>query len=136
MKEGLTFDQLPIAVCQLDRQLGNIERLLSQKSESSATEQPDQLLTVQQVAKILRLSVSTVYRKIISGELVSVKICGRKYVRLTDLIIYIRSEKCAKRSKVKQKSTLTFLRNSLRWIWRNREIFRWIALWLKTFFEG
>lgn len=112
------------------------EALEAQPMHTTTNEEPEKFLSISETAKILELSISTVYRKIISGELVSVKICGRKYVRLTDLIIYIRSEKSGKTSKIERKSTLIFLRNSLRWIWRNREIFRWIALFLKSIFEG
>src|SRR5664280_410993 len=56
----ITFELLPQAVTQLLNKLENIERLLLEKSKEPQPE-PDELLTVQQTAAILSLSVPTIY---------------------------------------------------------------------------
>ena len=56
----LTFDQLPKAVQDISDKVNNIERLLLAKSETELSETPD-LLTIQQAAQFISLSVPTMY---------------------------------------------------------------------------
>lgn len=56
----ITFDNLPQAVSRVFDKLETIERLLLSK-ESESQPEPDELLTVQQVASFLNLSVPTIY---------------------------------------------------------------------------
>lgn len=60
MENDITFDSLPQAVAKLLSKVEKIERLLSEKDNS--THPPgDELLTIQQAADMLHLSVPTVY---------------------------------------------------------------------------
>lgn len=63
----IRFDQLLTAVSGLYTKLENIERLLQQKSEPQS--KADELLTVQDIANFLSLSVPTIYGLISEGEL-------------------------------------------------------------------
>lgn len=58
----------------------------------------DQLLTLQQVADRLQVSMSTVHRKVKAGELVVVKIGRNLRVRPEDLDAYIEASRKAGRS--------------------------------------
>jgi len=49
--ENLTFDQLPQAVCQLNKKLERIEGLLLQQSNPQLTEQADQWFDLNELVK-------------------------------------------------------------------------------------
>lgn len=89
--ETLSFDQLPTAVSQLNKKLDNIERLLLEKNEQQPTEQPDQLLTVQEAAEFLSLTVPTVYSKVSKGELPVMKRSKRLYFSRLELMEYLKA---------------------------------------------
>jgi hypothetical protein len=57
--ESITFDQLPAAVSKLTFEVSEIKRLLLQK-ETALPPVPETLLTVQEAAKFLSLSVPVV----------------------------------------------------------------------------
>ena len=54
----ITFEQLPTAFTQLYNKVESIERLLQLKHELP---EADQLLTIQEAAEFLKLSVPTLY---------------------------------------------------------------------------
>jgi excisionase family DNA binding protein len=88
----LQFNDLPKAVTSLQETVNNIERLLLQKSNEQPTEQ-DELLTVQDTAKFLSLSVPTVYSLISRGELPVMKRSKRCYFSKVELINYLKQGK-------------------------------------------
>jgi excisionase family DNA binding protein len=90
MIEILTFDQLPTAVNQLSKKLENIERLLLEKSNQAPKDHPEQLLTIQQAAEFLSLSVPTLYTKVSKGELPVMKRSKRLYFSRTELMEYLK----------------------------------------------
>lgn len=61
------------------------------------TKTPEKLLTVEEVAEILRVSLTTVYRRIQSGELPYIKL-GHRQVRVKpeDLEAYIDAHRIAR----------------------------------------
>ena len=67
--EQVTFNDLPKAVTMLTKEVGELKRLLIEKQEQTPTEQPEQLLTIQEAAKFLNLKVPTIYSKVSKGEL-------------------------------------------------------------------
>ncbi|WP_375587133.1 helix-turn-helix transcriptional regulator [Flagellimonas aurea] len=69
MEQNLTFDGLPKAVTMLTKEVSEIKRLLIEKQERIPTKDPEQLLTVSGLAKILDLSKATIYTKHSKGEL-------------------------------------------------------------------
>lgn len=64
-------------------------KLRAASDEGGASTEPSiDMLTVTEVAEALRLAASTVYRKVRSGAIPSVKIGGSRRVRRTDLAAY------------------------------------------------
>lgn len=90
--ENLTFDQLPTAVTFLTKEVNELKRLLIEKQEQPPTEQTEQLLTVQQAAEFLSLSVPTIYSKVSRAELPVMKMKGGKrlYFSSTELMDYLK----------------------------------------------
>ena len=85
----ITFEQLPKAVTLLTNEVSEIRRLLLERSNEPQPEQ-DQLLTVQQTAQFLSLSVPTIYGLIHKGELPVMKRSKRCYFSKVELINYLR----------------------------------------------
>jgi len=96
MKENPTFDQLPEAVNQLDSKLDNIERLLLRQNEQKLSVLQDKLVTIQEAANFLSLSVPTIYSKVSKGELPVMKRTKRLYFSLQELTEYLKAgrKKC------------------------------------------
>lgn len=88
----LQFNDLPKAVTSLQETVNNIERLLLQKSNEHQPE-ADELLTVQDTAKFLTLSVPTIYGLIAKGELPVMKRSKRCYFSKVELINYLKQGK-------------------------------------------
>ncbi len=57
--EPITFEQLPTAFTHLANEVSEIKRLLQLKNEPPP--EADELLTIQQAAELLILSVPTIY---------------------------------------------------------------------------
>lgn len=90
MEQNLTFDQLPKAVTMLTKEVSELKRLLIEKQEQTPTEQPEQLLTVQEAAQFLNLTVPTMYSKVSKGELPVMKRSKRLYFSSTELMEYLK----------------------------------------------
>jgi len=60
------------------------------RTEQSPTENPEQLLTVQEAAKFLNLTVATIYSKVSRGELPVMKRSKRLYFSQTELLEYLK----------------------------------------------
>lgn len=81
----------------IDSRLSNIENLLldikHQPKDTVANQESDSLLTVEDAANFLHLSVPTIYTKISKGELPVIKNNGSKrcYFLKSDLITYLKS---------------------------------------------
>jgi excisionase family DNA binding protein len=85
-----TFEQLPTAVNQLNQRLENIEKLLIQKNQQHQTEPAEQLLTIQEAAEFLNLTVPTLYSKVSKGELPVMKRSKRLYFSSIELVQYLK----------------------------------------------
>nr|NQU93080.1 helix-turn-helix domain-containing protein [Bacteroidota bacterium] len=90
MTEILTFDQLPKAVTMLTNEVSELKQLLLNKSEQQPTDPPEQLLTIQEAAEFLSLTVPTLYSKCSKGELPVMKRSKRLYFSRTELMDYIK----------------------------------------------
>jgi excisionase family DNA binding protein len=86
----ITFEQLPKAVNQLNERLENIERLLLQRNQQPQKEE-DQLLTIQQAAKILCLSVPTIYGLVSRSEIPCMKKGKRLYFSKEEITGWIKT---------------------------------------------
>jgi len=89
MYSEITFNNLPEAVRELHVEVSEIKRLLLEKGKEQLTER-DELLTVQDTAKFLSLSVPTVYTLISKGELPVMKRSKRCYFSKVELINYLK----------------------------------------------
>jgi excisionase family DNA binding protein len=79
----------------IDSRLSNIENLLldlkhTPKEKGNTQPEADELLTVQDTAKFLSLSVATIYDKIHKGELPVMKRSKRCYFSKFELIAYLK----------------------------------------------
>jgi len=86
----LNFDSLPQVVQELNEKIDHITKLLESPKQ---VENPNQLLTVQDAANFLNLSVSTIYNKVNKRELPAMKKGRRLYFSRTELLNYIKSGK-------------------------------------------
>ena len=113
MTENLTFDQLPKAVTMLTKEVSELKRLLIEKQEQPTTEQPEKLLTIQEAAQFLNLTVPTIYSKVSKGELPVMKRSKRLYFSSIQLMQYIKDG--AKRSNAEiEAEAEAYLSNSKR----------------------
>lgn len=89
---NFTFEQLPKAVNDLQETVNEIKRLLLIKSNDPQPK-ADELLTVQDTAKFLTLSVPTVYGLISKGSIPCMKRSKRVYFSKAELINYLQQGK-------------------------------------------
>ncbi len=86
----LTFEMLPDAFSQMFCKIENIERIL-QKQATSAHPQSDELLSVEQAAVFLKLSVPTIYGLVSRREIPSMKKGKRLYFSKQELTNWIKT---------------------------------------------
>lgn len=91
MEQVLTFDKLPEAVTMLRKEVSELKRLLIEKQEQAPTEQPEQLLTIQEAAEFLSLTVPTMYSKCSKNEISFMKRSKRLYFSRTELMEYVKA---------------------------------------------
>jgi excisionase family DNA binding protein len=89
--EQLTFEQLPKAFSQFSDRLENIEKLLLQKSNPTTIPETDQLLTIQQAAELITLSVPTLYGLVSRKEIPVSKRGKRLYFSKFELTDWIKA---------------------------------------------
>jgi len=90
MERIFTFDQLPQQVANLTKEVGELKRLFLKTSEQISTTSSEQLLTVQEAAKFLNLTVPTIYSKVSKGELPVMKRSKRLYFSREELTNYVK----------------------------------------------
>ena len=100
----LTFDQLPIAVTLLTKEVSELKRLLIEKQEQITSEQPEQLLNVQEAAQFLNLTVPTIYSKVSKGELPVMKRSKRLYFSRTELLDYLKEGRKKSNAEIEQEA--------------------------------
>src|SRR5690554_3617108 len=104
MTENLTFDQLPKAVIMLTKEVSELKRLLIEKQEQKPTDQPEQLLTIQEAAEFLSLTVPTMYSKVSKGELPVMKRGKRLYFSRTELLEYLKEGRRKTNAEIEQEA--------------------------------
>jgi excisionase family DNA binding protein len=87
-----TFEELPQAVTNLTSEVSELKRLLLERSNEHQPE-ADELMTVQDAANFLRLSVPTVYGLISKGNLPVMKRSKRCYFSKLELMEYLKQGK-------------------------------------------
>ena len=101
--ENLTFDKLPEAVTMLTKEVSELKRLLIEKQEQPTTP-PEQLLTIQQAAEFLSLTVPTMYSKVSKGELPVMKRSKRLYFSRTELLDYLKDGRKKSNAEIEQEA--------------------------------
>ena len=101
--ETLTFDQLPNAVAMLTKEVRELKRLFIERQETP-TDQPEQLLTIQEAADFLSLTVPTMYSKVSKGELPVMKRSKRLYFSRTELLEYLKDGRKKSNAEVEQEA--------------------------------
>lgn len=104
MTENLTFDQLPKAVIMLTKEVSELKRLLIEKQEQTPTEQTEQLLTIQEAAQFLNLTVPTMYSKVSKGELPVMKRGKRLYFSNIELLEYLKEGRRKSNAEIEQEA--------------------------------
>jgi excisionase family DNA binding protein len=110
MTENLTFDQLPKAVTMLTKEVSELKRLLIEKQEQPTTP-PEQLLTIQEAAEFLSLTVPTMYSKVSKGELPVMKRSKRLYFSRTELLDYLKEGRRKTNAEIEQEAKAYLLNN-------------------------
>tara|TARA_R110000803_G_scaffold75179_2_gene139497 strand:+ start:1528 stop:1872 length:345 start_codon:yes stop_codon:yes gene_type:complete len=104
MCENLTFDLLPQAVTQLTNEVSDLKRLIIKNQEHTPTEQLEQLLTIQEAAEFLKLTVPTIYSKVSKGELPVMKRSKRLYFSSTELMEYLKGGRKKSNAEIEQEA--------------------------------
>lgn len=93
MEKTITFDSLPEAVGRLGEEIREIKSMLVQRVEPQPAPPQDEILTTEEAAAFLRLSVATIYTKVSRGELTAMKQGNRLYFSKFELMDYLRAGK-------------------------------------------
>ena len=91
----------------IEARLSSIENLildLKQPQEVEPTEPPEQLLTVQEAAQFLNLTVPTIYSKVSKGELPVMKRSKRLYFSSTELMEYLKEGRKKSNAEIEQEA--------------------------------
>jgi excisionase family DNA binding protein len=90
--ENVVFTNLSIPeIRQLFRQELETYFETNKQTEQPPTDQPEQLLTIQEAAEFLSLTVPTMYSKTSKGELPVMKRSKRLYFSRTELLEYLKA---------------------------------------------
>ncbi len=108
----LQFNDLPKAIVELQESVNEIKQLLLQKTDDTKSES-DELLTVEDTAKFLSLSVPTIYGLISKGDLPMMKRGKRCYFSKKELIEYLREGRRKTNSEIQREANNRTKRNSL-----------------------
>jgi len=109
--ENLTFDKLPEAVTMLTKEVSELKRLLIEKQEQP-TDQPEQLLTIDEVATLLHLTKPTVYSKVSKNELPGVCKQGKRlYFDRQTIIDWIKQGRKKSNAEIEQEAKAYLLNN-------------------------
>ncbi|WP_017732238.1 helix-turn-helix domain-containing protein [Nafulsella turpanensis] len=111
MNENLTFDQLPKAVTMLTQEVSELKKLLLEKREQHPANAPEQLLTVQEAAEFLNLTVPTIYSKVSKGELPVMKRSKRLYFSRTELLDYLKEGRKKSNAEIESDAEAYLLNN-------------------------
>lgn len=89
--EHYSFDQLPEAVGLIQEKLRKIESLLLLQTEHPQQNAQEELLTVEEAAEFLKLSVPTIYGKVSKREIPANKKDKRLYFFRSELEKWVRA---------------------------------------------
>lgn len=76
----------------------------NKQGNTQTTDQPEQLLTVQEAAQFLKLTRPTIYSKVSKGELPVMKRSKRLYFSSTELMEYIKEGRKKSNAEIEQEA--------------------------------
>jgi len=92
----------------IEARLSSIENLIldlkHKPTKFEPTEQPEQLLTIQEAAEFLSLSVPTIYSKVSKGELPVMKRSKRLYFSRIELLEYLKDGRKKSNAEIEQEA--------------------------------
>jgi len=88
--------------------------LRNNKQEQPPTDQPEQLLTIQEAAEFLSLTVPTMYSKVSKGELPVMKRSKRLYFSRTELVAYLKEGRKKSNAEIEQEAEAYLINNKRR----------------------
>lgn len=88
----------------------------NKQTDTKSTDQPEQLLTIQQASELLSLSVPTLYTKVSKGELPVCKAPGSKrlYFSRTELMEYVKTGRKLTNAEIEAEADTYLLNNKKR----------------------
>lgn len=81
------------------------------RNEQPTTDQPEQLLTIQEAAEFLSLTVPTMYSKVSKREIPCMKRSKRLYFSRTELLEYLKDGRKKSNAEIEQESKAYLLNN-------------------------
>ena len=81
------------------------------RNEQPTTDQPEQLLTIQEAAEFLSLTVPTMYSKVSKGELPVMKRSKRLYFSRTELLEYLKDGRKKSNAEIEAEAKAYLLNN-------------------------
>lgn len=103
--ENVVFTNLSIPeIRQLFRQELETYFETNKQPEQPTTDQPEQLLTIQEAAEFLSLTVATLYSKVSKGELPVMKRSKRLYFSRTELLEYLKDGRKKSNAEIEQEA--------------------------------
>lgn len=99
----------------IEARLSSIENLIldlkHKPTKVEPTDQPEQLLTIQEAAEFLSLTVPTMYSKVSKGELPVMKRSKRLYFSRTELLEYLKDGRKKSNTEIEQEANAYLLNN-------------------------
>ena len=83
----------------------------NEQESKTPTDQPEQLLTIQEAAQFLNLTVPTIYSKVSKGELPVMKRSKRLYFSRTELLDYLKEGRRKTNAEIEQEAKAYLLNN-------------------------
>lgn len=103
----ITFDDLPDIIGKLCDKIDRLEKLLITKNNFD-NDQKEELLTIEDAAKLLSLSVATIYTKVCKNEIPVNKQGKRLYFYKKELLDWIKSGRIKTITEIQQEVELNF----------------------------
>ena len=102
----------------IETRLSNIENLIldikHQPVNTELIKQPEQLLTIQEAAEFLTLSVATMYSKVSKNEIPFMKQRKRLYFSRTELLEYVKQGRSKSNAEIEQEAEMYLSNNKKR----------------------
>jgi len=86
----------------------------NQPQKVEPTDHPDQLLTIQQAAELLSLTVPTMYSKVSRGELPVMKRSKRLYFSRTELLEYLKAGRKKTNAEIESEAETYLIKKGLK----------------------